>query len=152
MDVNKMPDIIIIYDSKTGNTEKAAGYVLEGVLSAGVSAEVKKINKAKHEDVAGARGIIVGSYCMRDRCSMDIDSFVGMMPAADVEKKPGAAFGSYGFSGGQLPKLEALMTKAGISLVAPGVNSLKAPDEQAAQRLRELGKKVAEAVKSQDKN
>ncbi len=129
-----MPDVMIIYDSKTGNTEKAAG----------ASAEVKKINKAKPEDVANAKGVIVGSYCMRDRCSMDIDSFVGMLPPT---QKPGAAFGSYGFSGGQLAKLEALMAKAGISLVAPGVNALKAPDEAAAQKLRELGKKVAEAIK-----
>jgi len=142
-----MPDVIIIYDSKSGNTEKAAGYVLEGVLSAGASAEFKKINKVNPEDVAGAKGIIVGSYCMRDRCSMDIDSFMGMINPAYVAKKPGAAFGSYGFSGGQLQKLEALMIKAGISLVSPGVNSLKTPDEPTAEKLRELGKKVGEAVK-----
>jgi len=29
-----MPDVIIVYDSKTGNTEKAAAHVLEGALSA----------------------------------------------------------------------------------------------------------------------
>jgi len=139
-----MPDVIIIYDSKTGNTEKAAGYVLEGVRSTGTSVELKKINAAKPEDVANAKAAIVGSYCMRDKCSMDIDSFVGMLPPTP---KPGAAFGSYGFSGGQLQKLEALMTKAGIGLVAPGVNSLKAPDEATARKLRELGKKVAEAIK-----
>ncbi len=139
-----MPDVMIIYDSKTGNTEKAAGYVLEGVKAAGASAEVKKINKAKPEDVANAKGVIVGSYCMRDRCSMDIDSFVGMLPPT---QKPGAAFGSYGFSGGQLAKLEALMTKSGIRLVAPGVNALKTPDAPTAQKLRELGRKVAESIK-----
>ena len=139
-----MPDVIIIYDSKTGNTEKAAGYVLEGVKAAGASVEIKKINTAKPEDVSGAKAIIVGSYCMRDKCSMDIDSFVGMLPPT---QKPGAAFGSYGFSGGQLQKLEALMAKAGIRLVTPGVNSLKTPDEATAQKLRELGEKVAEASK-----
>jgi len=112
-----------------------------------VSAEVKKVNRAKPGDVAGARGVIVGSYCMRDRCSMDIESFVGALAPADVAKKPGAAFGTYGFSGGHLQKLEALMAKAGIDLVVHGVNALKAPDEQAAGRLRELGRKVAEATK-----
>ena len=142
-----MPDVIIIYDSKTGNTEKAAGYVLEGAKAAGASAELKKINAAKPEDVANAKAAIVGSYCMRDKCSMDIDSFVGMLPPAATAGKTGAAFGSYGFSGGQLQKLEALMTKAGISLVTPGVNSLKTPDEATAKKLRELGKKVAEASK-----
>ena len=142
-----MTDVIIIYDSKTGNTEKAAAYVLEGVKSTGVSAEVKKINKATPEDVKGARAVIVGSYCMRDACSMDIDSFIrGLAPEA-VDKKPGAAFGTYGFSGGQLKKIEEQMTKIGISLVAPGVNALKTPDESAIQKLRDLGVKVAEKVK-----
>lgn len=147
-----MTDVIIIYDSRTGNTEKAAAYIREGVESYGASVEVKKINAVKPEYVASARGIIVGSYCMRDRCSMDIDSFIGGLNPADLENKPGAAFGTYGFSGGQLQKLEALMTKMGIKLVTPGVNSLKAPDEQTAQKLRELGSKVAEAIKHQDKH
>jgi flavorubredoxin len=142
-----MTDVIIIYDSRTGNTEKAAAYVLEGVKSAGASVEVKKISDAKPSDVAGAGGIIVGSYCMRDKCSMDVDSFVGGLAPADVENKPGAAFGTYGFSGGQLQKLEELMTRAGIKLVTSGVNSLKVPDEQTALKLRELGRKVAEAIK-----
>lgn len=139
-----MPDVIIIYDSKTGNTEKAAAHVLEGARSAGANVELKKVNKAKPEDVAGARGVIFGSYCIRDKCSSDLIAFIGSLPPTN---KPGAAFGSYGFSGGQLQKLEDLMKGAGINLVAPGVNALKAPDEQAALRLRELGKKVAEAVK-----
>jgi flavorubredoxin len=139
-----MSDVIIIYDSKTGNTEKAAGYVLEGAKSAGASVELKKVNKATPGDIAGAKGVIFGSYCMRDKCSSDLVTFIGSLPPTN---KPGAAFGSYGFSGGQLQKLEDLMKNAGIGLVAPGVNALKAPDEQAAVRLRELGKKVAEAVK-----
>lgn len=145
-----MTDVIIIYDSKTGNTEKAASCILEGVKSAGASVEAKKVNAVKPEDIANARGIIVGSYCMRDRCSMDIDSFIGGLKPSGVENKPGAAFGTYGFSGGQLQKLEALMTKTGIKPVTPGVNSLKAPDEQTAQKLRDLGSKVADAVKHQD--
>jgi multimeric flavodoxin WrbA len=45
-----MTDVIIIYDSITGNTEKAAGYVLEGVKTAGASVEAKKINAVKHQD------------------------------------------------------------------------------------------------------
>jgi flavorubredoxin len=146
-DVKDLTDVIIIYDSKTGNTDRSAAFVLEGVLAAGVTGEIKKVDTVKPADIADVKGIIIGSYCMRDRCSMNIDKLVGEIAPADAVNKPGAAFGSYGFSGGQLQKLEAGMAKLGISLVAPGVNVLKTPDENSSMKLRELGKKVAEAIK-----
>jgi hypothetical protein len=44
------------------------------------------------------------------------------------------------------------MWMTGITLVASSVNSLKSPDEPTAQKLRELGRKVADAIKHQDKH
>ena len=139
--------MIIIYDSKTGNTEKVATLILNGVRSSGVSVEMKKVDSIKNGDLASAKGLIIGSYCIRDNCSMRIDELLKSIEPAAVDKKPGAAFGSYKFSGGHLQKLEADMVKLGIRLVTPGVNVIKEPDEQASLKLAELGKEVGEAVK-----
>ena len=143
-----MVDVIIIYDSKTGNTEKVAALILNGVRSSGVSVEMKKVDSVKAGDLASAKGLIIGSYCMRDNCSIKIDALLKSTEPAAVDRKPGAAFGSYKFSGGHLQKLEADMVKLGIRLVAPGINVVKEPDEQASLKLAELGKKVGEAVKN----
>jgi flavorubredoxin len=142
-----MSDVIIIYDSKTGNTEKAAAHVLEGVRSAGASGEMKKVDQAKPGDIAQARGIIFGSYCMRDGCSEKIEVFLRALAPAELKDKPGAAFGSYKFSGGQVRRLEAEMARLGIKLTTAGVNAVKEPDESTALMLLELGKSVAEAIK-----
>ena len=135
-----MTDVIIIYDSMTGNTEKAAALVLEGVRSAGASGEMKRAGEAKPVDVARARGVVLGSYCLRDGCSQAIDVFLsGSVPAA-LKDKPGAAFGSYKFSGGQVRKLEAEMTSLGARIVSPGRQRAlgsRRGDGRAAARARE---------------
>ena len=57
-----MPRILIVYDSKTGNTEEMAFAVAEGIKSIGtVEVEVKKVNHTKLEDLEKADGIIIGS-------------------------------------------------------------------------------------------
>jgi flavodoxin len=49
--------VIIIYDSKTGNAEKAAAYVPEGIRSTGAGGEMKKADEAKPGDVMARLGV-----------------------------------------------------------------------------------------------
>lgn len=52
----------IIYDSKTGNTEKMALAVAEGAAQIkGTKTIVKKVEETRNEDLLKADGIIVGS-------------------------------------------------------------------------------------------
>ncbi len=54
--------ILIIYDSKTGNTEKMTFAVAEGAReTGGVEVVVKKVDETTNEDLLKADGIIVGS-------------------------------------------------------------------------------------------
>jgi flavodoxin I len=57
-----MADVIIIYDSKSGNTAKAAVEIGEGVKEAGAGAILKKADEAVAADLAGPEGIILGAY------------------------------------------------------------------------------------------
>ena len=65
----------------------------------------------------------------------------------DVRLEAVIALGKIGDARAVEPLLEAEMSKLGIKPAAPGVNSLKAPDEHTAMMLRELGIKVAKAIK-----
>jgi NAD(P)H dehydrogenase (quinone) len=57
-----MAKIMIIYDSKTGNTENMALEVARGAEQvSGVEVTVKKAEQAKLEDLLAADGIIMGS-------------------------------------------------------------------------------------------
>ena len=54
--------LAVIYDSKTGNTKQAAGWITEGMNSvAGVEAAAFSIESVDEEFVKEAKGVVVGS-------------------------------------------------------------------------------------------
>jgi NAD(P)H dehydrogenase (quinone) len=57
-----MAKILIVYDSKTGNTEAMAKAVTKGVKKTGkIEVTVKKAEETTNKDLLGADGIIMGS-------------------------------------------------------------------------------------------
>ena len=56
-------NILIVYDSKTGNTEKMAKAIAKGAQQTDVSVEVsvKRAEQTSNEDLLNADGIILGS-------------------------------------------------------------------------------------------
>ncbi|MBE3128819.1 MAG: NAD(P)H-dependent oxidoreductase, partial [Actinobacteria bacterium] len=56
-----MAKVLIIYYSRTGNTEKMAHLVEEGVKEEKVEVEAKKVEKVNLNDLLEADGIIIGS-------------------------------------------------------------------------------------------
>ncbi len=91
-----MVDVIVIYDSKTGNTAKAAAEICEGIRESGAEAILKKADEAVKDDLVGPKGIILGSYCMLDKAPPAMRKFIEkQLSGADVDGKVGAVFGSY---------------------------------------------------------
>ncbi len=57
-----MPNVLVAYDSQSGNTEKAAALVAEGAKQVkGVKCALKRVEDVSLDDLLGADGIIVGS-------------------------------------------------------------------------------------------
>ncbi len=140
-----MVDVIVIYDSKTGNTAKAAGEICQGIREAGAEPILKKADEAVKDDLAGPKGIVLGCYCRLDKAPPAMRKFIEkQMAGADLEGKVGAVFGSYRKTGKQLPKLESALKDKKVKVVAEGVNALNSPDPGTLKKLRALGKKVGE--------
>lgn len=143
-----MPDVIIVYDSKTGHTEKAAREILQGVEESGASVVMKKVDDATVEDVKKAKGVILGSRCISDNYTRKMRDFVeSKLIQAKPSDKLGAAFGSYKWNGGNLKELEKDMRWMGVRLVTEGVNVHHFSGEDIDRKLRALGKKVGEEAK-----
>lgn len=53
--------IMVVYDSLTGNTEKMAHAVSEGVSDEDVDVEVKRVGEASVDELPGVDGLILGS-------------------------------------------------------------------------------------------
>lgn len=142
-----MADVLVVYDSRTGNTEAAAHEIAEGVKEAGATVEVKKVQDAGESDVEGAKSLILGSYCINDNYSGGLREFLDNTVAnARHHDKFGAAFGTHKWKGGNLPKLEKDMVRQGLSLIAPGVNAHMRPNAEDTAKLRSLGKVVGMAA------
>ncbi|WP_174591604.1 flavodoxin domain-containing protein [Methanocella conradii] len=143
-----MADVVIIYDSRTGNTEKAAREILAGVMESGASVDIKKVDEATVDDVRKAKGIILGSPNINDNYSAKIRSFVETkLVQAKPHEKVGAAFGTYKWNMDNLKRLENDMRWKGVRLVAEGINVHRHGDGEVAKKLRELGRKVGEEAR-----
>ena len=154
--------ILILHYSRTGNTQKLAQVIAEGVSEvAGVSALVKKTDEVTKDDFLAADGIIAGSPVyfgvMAAELKKVFDDFVGIR--TKMEGKVGAAFAtSADPSGGKettmMSIIQTLLIYGMVIVGDPmsatghfGVACVGAPDGRAEKNGRKLGRRVAELVK-----
>jgi len=71
-----MARVLIIYFSKTGNTEKMAHQVAEGVSREGIEPVLKKVETASVDELLSADGVIFGSPTYFGTMAAEIKSFL----------------------------------------------------------------------------
>lgn len=90
-----MIKVLIAYASLTGNTEKMAQFVAEGVRMSGCEATAKNISRIKEsEDLEGYDGYIFGSPTYHRDMAGNMKTFLFMAKKANLEGKLAGAFGS----------------------------------------------------------
>jgi len=95
-----MGKVLIGYYSRTGNTEKMAEYIAEGVRLTGNTAELKKISEIKAEkDLGGYDGFVFGCPTYHRDITGGMKTFLFLAEKANLVGKMGGAFGSYTHSG-----------------------------------------------------
>ncbi|MFC2042285.1 flavodoxin domain-containing protein [Chloroflexota bacterium] len=95
-----MAKVLIAYASITGNTEKMAEYIAEGVRFSGSDAIVKNISAIKEANALdGFNGYIFGSPTYHRDMAGNMKTFLFLAKKANLEGKLAGAFGSYTHSG-----------------------------------------------------
>ena len=95
-----MSKVLIVYASRTGETQNIADLVAEGVRFAGHEAEVVNVKEIKNEsDLDGFDGYVFGSATYHGEMLQGMKTFLFLAEKAKLEGKVGGAFGSYGWSG-----------------------------------------------------
>ena len=95
-----MAKVLIGYYSRTGNTEKMAEYIAEGVRLTGNTAELKKISDIKDEkNFGGYDGFVFGCPTYHRDITAGMKTFLFLAEKANLVGKMGGAFGSYTHSG-----------------------------------------------------
>jgi NAD(P)H dehydrogenase (quinone) len=151
-----MPSVLVIYDSRSGNTEKVAVLVAEGVGQVeGINCMLKKVGDVSLDDLLKADGIIVGSPTYYGTMSGKIKTLLdeSVELHGKLQGKVGAAFTSSGgtASGAEttiLSMLQALLIHGMIVQGTPraqhyGLAIVGAPKESDKNKCREFGARVA---------
>ena len=95
-----MKKVLVAYFSLTGNTEKMAEYIAEGVRFSGHQAVTKKVSDIKSADgLAGYDGYIFGSPTYYRDVAEPVKTFLFLGRKANLNGKLGGAFGSYTHDG-----------------------------------------------------
>lgn len=151
--------VLIVYDSRSGNTEKMAYVVAEGVESEGVEVEVRKVDEASVDELPKVDGLILGSPVYYGLPSSKIKEFIdaSVKYHGKLDGKVGGAFASSGgaHTGAEttiISLIEALFIHGMVVQGTSGANhygaaSVGAPDEKDSENCRKLGQRVAKLVK-----
>ena len=157
-----MAKALVFYDSDTGNTEKMAKAIGDGLKEIGLTVEVKKVDATKLDDLVAADAIVMGSptYFSTVSAKMKalIDKSIELWPdePGKLKNKIGAAFTSCGAAdGGSETVLLALiramlwhgMVIVGHQSGACGAVSVETPDEKCLASCKEFGKRIGSLVK-----
>ena len=151
--------ILIVYDSRTGNTEKMAHAVEEGVRATGVEPVLKKVDDASVDEIPLYEGLILGSPVYYGLPTSKIKAFIdaSIKHHGKLEGMVGGAFASAGgtHTGAEttiISLLEALMVHGMVvqgtsSANHYGAASVGAPDDKEIEVCRKMGERLGKLVK-----
>ncbi len=147
------PTGLVVYDSKTGNTEKMAIAISEGMQENGVDTKAKRVDKTSLNDLLEADAIVIGSptYFANTTTRMKdfIDKTIKIYPDK-LGDKVGATFTSCGGVGGDMTVLTFIQTMLLHRMVIIGPESggfgmvqIGDADEKCLSDCRAFGNRIA---------
>ena len=136
----------IVYYSASGNTEKMANLIAEGIAKAGKSAEVINVSNVNANIFDDEEVVILGCPAMGDEVleENEFEPFVEEI-SSKISGKKVALFGSYGWGDGQwMRDWQERMESLGCTLIADGLIIQYEPEDNSSECI-ELGMTIAKA-------
>lgn len=95
-----MAKVLIVYATRTGETQTIADLIAEGIRFSGHEAEVISVKEIKNEaELDGYDGYVFGSSTYHGEMLQGMKTFLFIAENASLDGKIGGAFGSFGWSG-----------------------------------------------------
>ena len=139
-----MSSAIIVYDTRSGNTEKMAKAIEEGMKESGVQVMLKRTVSAEVNDMADADAVVLGSPTYHHDMISSMKTFLFKMEKADLKEKVGAAFGSYGWSGESVQMMTDTMKHIfEMNVIEPGLKLMRRPSGSSLEQCKDFGRKIA---------
>ncbi|GAB5047529.1 flavodoxin family protein [Thermodesulfovibrio sp. TK110] len=154
-----MKKVLVLYYSRTGNTEKMAKMIAQGLADKGINVDLKKVEEASVDSLPEYDGFIIGSPNYFGTMAAEVKKFIdeSVKYYRKIEGKLVAAFTSTGMIGGGgetvcLDILKAFLIHGCICLGFTrlghyGPVSIGKPDERIEREISEMVNKYAEVLK-----
>jgi flavorubredoxin len=143
-----MSKVLIVYATRTGETQNIADLVAEGVRFSGHEAEVVNIKEVKNEaDLDGYDGYVFGSATYHGEMLQGMKTFLFLAEKADLEGKVGGSFGAYGWSGEANDRiLETMKHILKMDMVADTLRLKSSSLDGGLQMAQDYGRAVAKKL------
>ncbi|MBM4286289.1 MAG: FprA family A-type flavoprotein [Deltaproteobacteria bacterium] len=141
------PKGVVIYDSMWHSTEMLAQALTEGLMDAGVEAQLHYLRARHYSDiiteVLEAGLLLIGSPTLNNGYFPSVGQFLTYMKGLKPKNKAAAAFGSYGWSGQAVGLITKELEAMGMNIAHPGFQVKYIPDPEEMQSARDLGAQLA---------
>ncbi|OOM77842.1 flavodoxin [Clostridium sp. BL-8] len=137
----------IIYFSQTGNTEKMANLILEGIESEGKKAELAEVSSVSLEDAKNEEILILrcSAYGAEELDDAEMEPFVKSLEG-NIQGKKVALFGSWGWGNGEwMKEWEKRMESYGASLIGESLAVQESPEGEDEDKCVSFGRLIAKS-------
>ncbi|MBN1052361.1 flavodoxin [Clostridium botulinum] len=134
----------IIYWSQSGNTEKMASLILEGIKSEGGKAELLEVSAVSLDDVKNEEILILGCPASgaEELEESEMEPFVKSLEGI-IKGKKVALFGSWGWGSGEwMTEWEKRMESYGATLISEGLTVQEYPEGEDENKCISFGKLI----------
>ncbi len=152
-----MSKVLIVYYSRTGNTERMANIIAEAIKENNIDVECKKVENTDPKELLDVDGVVIGSPTYYGTMAAEIKKFIddSVKYHGKLDGKVGAAFSSAAITGHEttvMSILEALLIHGMIIQGDPsgqhyGATTVGKPDKSEAKWCQRFGQRIAELVK-----
>ncbi|MFW9802358.1 MAG: FprA family A-type flavoprotein [Candidatus Thorarchaeota archaeon] len=143
--------VVITWDTMWQSTTKLARAIAEGISSQGLTPLLKLIPHSDRSDIMAelleARGIIVGSSTLHNDILPTVAPILSDFEVLKPRGKKAAAFGSFGWAGGAVKRIQEAMEKGKMEIVMDPFTVKWVPTEAELNQAVQYGVDFAKKVK-----
>jgi len=143
--------ITLLYDTMWDGTKIMAENIAEGIKTKDGRVNIKLFNISKTDkndimtEIFKSRIILVGSPTINKGISVATAGILEEIEGLRFKNKKAAAFGTYGWSGGSIDKINTALEKSGFKIINKGIKSLWNPDSNCIENCKSFGSEIAES-------
>lgn len=141
------PKALVIYDTMWHSTEMLAAALTQGLMDAGVEAQLHHLRRTHYSDiiteVLDAGLLLLGSPTLNNGIFPSMAQFLAYLKGLKPKNKAAAAFGSYGWSGEAVKLINQELEAMKLKVVHEGLRCKYIPDQEELAAAKALGARLA---------